>query len=219
MSASTPPSPYSHWDPETRRWVVDPQALRDAGVVYYPGNTPGYMKQGDYDALMKQRFPMTNTKTALMIGALLAPGAVQGLSGAGGAGAAGAAGASAAAGPSMIGPGITSLPATMMSTAIPAGAAAGATGGFLGMGVKDLIQLAPMLGSLFGLGKGNSTPPQNDAMNNLITLQTSRMQQADPLYQAILKMAMGLMPISARAGFGGATAGPTQAVPRPGTRY
>lgn len=100
------------------------------------------------------------------------------------------------------------------SAATTAGAAgAAAKGAGMGFGIKDAIQFAPMLASLFG-GHGDDLPPQNDAMNDLIGLQTSRMKQADPLYQAVLAMAMGLVPKQYRQTMAPGTPPATTAQPR-----
>lgn len=101
--------------------------------------------------------------------------------------------------------------ATTAGTAGAAGAAAKGAG--MGFGIKDAIQFAPMLASLFG-GHGDDLPPQNDAMNDLIGLQTSRMRQADPLYQAVLAMAMGLVPKQYRQTMAPGTPPATTAQPR-----
>ena len=78
------------------------------------------------------------------------------------------------------------------------------------------LQLAPMvLPMLFG-GR-EQEPPQNAALEQLLRQQGVLMQQADPLYQAILRMAAGLMPRSATQGLDiGAPRMPGQAYPRPG---
>lgn len=61
----------------------------------------------------------------------------------------------------------------------------------------------PLLGRLFGGGGGDSQQqPMQNEMQQLLQMQQRRMQQADPLYQAILKMAMGLAPTAAQQGFG-----------------
>lgn len=147
---------------------------------------------------------------------------------AGGLGLAGALGAFGGAGAAG---GAAAVPSLSVSEGLPAGlfgtaagtagtastvgtAAAGAAkgAGFMsGFGIKDAVQLGPMLASLF-MGKGG-TPPQNDAMNGLINMQTQRLHDADPLYQAILKMAMGLMPSAYQGGGGTTTA------TRPGTPH
>lgn len=72
--------------------------------------------------------------------------------------------------------------------------AAVATGGGMAFGLKDAAQLAPLVASLFHSGSVSSTPPQNAALQNLINLQTQRLQESDPLYQAIVRMASGLLP-------------------------
>lgn len=91
---------------------------------------------------------------------------------------------------------VTAPTATAGNLAGGSAAAAGAAKGAGMFGLKDLLQIAPTVASLFH-GKPQE-PPQNDAMNELIQLQTSRLKQSDPLYQAILQMAMRLAPRSAR---------------------
>jgi hypothetical protein len=84
----------------------------------------------------------------------------------------------------------------------------------MGFGLKDAAQFAPLIASLFS-GGGHDLPPQNDAMNDLIGMQTQRMKQADPLYQAILRMAMGLAPTQYRSAMPTASSMPApRAVPR-----
>lgn len=56
----------------------------------------------------------------------------------------------------------------------------------------------PLLGKLFG-GGGNKQHEHQQAqldqqMQQLLGLQNRRLQQSEPLYQAIMQMAMGLMP-------------------------
>lgn len=102
------------------------------------------------------------------------------------------------------------------AAATAAGAAKGAAG-MAGFGLKDALQFGPLIASLFK-GGGNEEPPQNAAMNELIGLQTQRMKQADPLYQAILQMAMALAPKYARSTMAppptGAAPSADRAVPR-----
>lgn len=71
----------------------------------------------------------------------------------------------------------------------------------MAFGIDDALAFAPMVLSLFaGRPKHDASQqvPQNDALTQLLAMQKSRMTQTDPLYQAILKMAMGMMPVSAR---------------------
>lgn len=84
----------------------------------------------------------------------------------------------------------------------------------MGFGIKDAVQLGPLLAGLFK--GGHEEPPQNDAMNALIDMQTQRLKQSDPLYQAILRMAMGLVPRNYQSALPQATAQPRPtAVRRP----
>jgi hypothetical protein len=97
------------------------------------------------------------------------------------------------------------------------GAAAKGAGMFGGFGVKDAVQLAPLIASLFSKGKVSDTPPQNDLMNQLIQMQLSQVQQSQPLRDAVLKMAMGLMPIAYQNNVavpGAAPQPPPMAMPR-----
>lgn len=142
---------------------------------------------------------------------------------AGGIGAlAGGGGASAAAGtlPSTSYAGSVAAPAAtagnMAGTTAAATAAGAAKGAGMAFGYKDALQFGPLIASLFK-GGGNEEPPQNAAMNELIGLQTQRMKQADPLYQAILQMAMALAPKYARSTMApptGAAPSADRAVPR-----
>lgn len=121
----------------------------------------------------------------------------------------GAVGLPAGLAPEMIAPGLTTSlsPGTLASlggagAAGSAGAAgAGATGGTL----STIRSLAPLLGmgvSALGAlrGGGAQDVPFEDELSGILNIQRSRMEQANPLYQAILKMAMGLLPMSARSG-------------------
>jgi len=134
----------------------------------------------------------------------------------GGASALGAFGGSGAAS----GSGLSFMPGAALPTeAAPIGAAAGAgggagaatiaahAGGFMpgGFGYADAIQFAPLIASLF-TGHGNSnTVPYADQLNALLGEQRQRMQAADPLYQAILRMAMGMVPTAYRGALPGAS--------------
>lgn len=85
-----------------------------------------------------------------------------------------------------------------------AGAGAAGAGGALGA----LQKWAPLLGlGVSGLGmlggRGEQDVPFQDELSGLLRLQRGRMEQANPLYDAILKMAMGLLPMSARSGLTG----------------
>lgn len=77
----------------------------------------------------------------------------------------------------------------------------------MSFGVKDAVQLAPLVASLFGKGHVSSTPPQNDLMNQLIQMQLSNYQQSQPLRNAVLAMAKGLMPIAYQNGMSLPTGG------------
>jgi hypothetical protein len=77
--------------------------------------------------------------------------------------------------------------------------------------------LTPLLGKLFGGGDDNDAPYSKE-LEQLLGLQRQRMQQSQPLHDAILKMAMGLMPTSAQPQMGGSAVGQSggahYAVPR-----
>ncbi|HEX6963002.1 MAG TPA: hypothetical protein VF175_14125 [Lacipirellula sp.] len=80
-----------------------------------------------------------------------------------------------------------------------AGAAGGGAGilGKLGLGWEDLVPLAvPAIGALSG--PPDRSLPNQDALDELIRLQTQRVKDADPLYQTVLRMAMALAPTGAR---------------------
>ncbi len=115
---------------------------------------------------------------------------------------------------------VASTPAAMGATAPTiAGTAGGAAaaGGGLGMNASTLAMLGQLGLGAYGAIRGNrqTQAPYSAEMERLLGMQSQRMQQADPLYQAILRMAMGLLPTSARAGFG-PTATPSP-LPRGGT--
>jgi hypothetical protein len=136
----------------------------------------------------------------------------------GGAGALGAFGGGAASGS-----GLATMPGTALGMeAAPAGigagagaaAAAHAGGAMAGFGIGDALQYGPLIASLF-MGHGSSNAvPYGDQLNALLGEQRQRMQASDPLYQAILRMAMGLVPPMYRGPMGGAPAGGSLAVPR-----
>lgn len=86
-----------------------------------------------------------------------------------------------------------------------------------GFGLGDAMQYGPLIASLFmGHGSGSGTVPYADQLNALLGEQRSRMQASDPLYQAILRMAMGMVPTMYRDPMAGLTGAPggTTAVPR-----
>lgn len=96
-------------------------------------------------------------------------------------------------------------PVLPLTTSLPAAPAAGGTaGGLWGMGINDWLRLASIAAPLSGrfMGGGNQQSPMAPELRQLLQLQNQRMQQGQPLYDAILKMAMGLLPVSAQAGFG-----------------
>lgn len=77
--------------------------------------------------------------------------------------------------------------------------------------LSTIGQWAPIVSA--GLGavnsfRGSGDPPYSAEMEQLLRLQRQRAEAANPLYQAVLQMAMGLMPTAARAGMmqGGAPA-------------
>ena len=81
------------------------------------------------------------------------------------------------------------------------GGAGGAGGAFGGMSMAQLIQLlasagvlgAGALGAGGTSGSGN-TPPLDPALLEALNIQSGRMKKSEPLYDAILNMAGGLMP-------------------------
>jgi hypothetical protein len=91
-------------------------------------------------------------------------------------------------------------------TAGPAAAAPPAAGGGFGASAKTWLgKNALQVGSLGAMGlsglmsRGGDEVPYAAELQELLQMQKRRMQQADPLYQAILRMAMGLLPAGARA--------------------
>lgn len=71
--------------------------------------------------------------------------------------------------------------------------------------MSTINKYAPLAGLGIGAlgafaGGGQQNVPFEDELSGLLSLQRGRMEQANPLYQAILKMAMGLLPMSARSG-------------------
>src|SRR5690348_15322493 len=115
----------------------------------------------------------------------------------GGASALGAFGGGAAAGAAPAAAGGAGSAATTAAGAGTAAAHAAGGAGMAGFGVPDALQYGPLIASLF-MGHGNNTVPYADQLNSLLGEQRSRMQAADPLYQAILRMAMGMVPTAYR---------------------
>jgi hypothetical protein len=185
------------------------------------GAPPGWISVDEYNRkyktgwTLKQMLAMATPFIASGVGSLAGPGGA-------------AAGNTAGALPSTSFAGSATLPvAAGAGNLAGAGAAAGhigaaaaagtaAKGAGMAFGIKDAVQLAPLIASLFSKGGGNGQPPQQDAMQGLINMQTNRLQQSDPLYQAVLKMAMGLMPTAYQSGMTGLpTAAPSApAIPR-----
>lgn len=189
---------------------------RRAGQVYMVphnqwGAPAGWMDADEYERTYNTGW---NWKQVLALSAPFIAGGLGALAGGGGAATAGA------------------IPSVGVTSGLPAGAAVGSTGALptvagaagaakgagMAFGMKDALQLGPLVASLFS-GGGNQEPPQNDAMNRLINLQSDRLEQSNPLYQAILAMAMGLAPKSARGGMPRAPqAVPRTQMPRAGSR-
>lgn len=200
---------------------IDPQtglAERRPGQVYMAPHNQWGAPEGWMDAQeFERRYNVGWTpKQMLVAAAPFIAGGIGALAGGGGAAAGGV--------PSIGVTGGIPAGATFGAPAATAGgvgaagttgaAAAAAKGAGMTFGLKDAVQFAPMIASLFS-GRGHDEPPQNAAMNELIAMQTQRMRQADPLYQAILRMAMGLAPSQYRSAM--PTASPTpaaRAVPR-----
>lgn len=122
-------------------------------------------------------------------GMAIAGGAGAGLFGGGGGGA--AASATTAA-----------VPSVGATAGLPGAASAGGAS-MAGFGLKDILQLAPIgLGLFKGHGGGDQVPMSNE-LEQILGLQRGRMEQTQPLYDALLRMAMQMMPISARGGMSG----------------
>lgn len=155
---------------------------------------PGYEWKGDHYERDTHGIGQDIAKWTA-IGGATAAGSLGGL-GLAGLGPAAAAGAGAGAAGAGAGTAATVAP-------VAGGGAAGA-GGALGA----LQKWAPLLGlGVSGLGmlggRGEQDVPFQDELSGLLRLQRGRMEQANPLYDAILKMAMGLLPMSARSGLTG----------------
>ena len=91
------------------------------------------------------------------------------------------------------------------------------------LGLGSII--TPLLGKLFGGGGNDNDAPYSKELEQLLGLQRNRMQQMQPLHDAVLKMAMGLMPTSSQVPMGASsfgsqrTASPSRyAVPRDPSR-
>lgn len=189
------------------------------------GQPSGWVKAEDFDRGYGHGWNMKQIAVATLPLALGVVGMAGGL-GAGGGGSAAlpstsyagsvampaTAGAAGAALPSTSLAGSVALPAAVSGSGVASGAGAGGAG-MAGFGLSDAVQLAPVVASLFGGHGGNGQAPQSAAMENLINLQTRRLQESDPLYQAILRMAMGLLPTYARQG-GQSPTSPQTATPR-----
>lgn len=87
---------------------------------------------------------------------------------------------------------------------LPDGGAGGAAGGLIGgMTMAQLIQMLAAAGVLGagalggsgnGSGSGSGNPMTDAALQEALALQSGRMKKSEPLYDAILQMAGGLMP-------------------------
>lgn len=106
------------------------------------------------------------------------------------------------------GAGAAAASAAPTASALPGASAGGFLAGGGATGASSLLskispwlnltgQVLPLASSLFSKGGSNSTPMDAE-LQKLLAMQNSRMAQSEPLYQAILKMAMGLMPTSAQ---------------------
>jgi hypothetical protein len=194
------------------------------GYVYMEPNNQfgapaGWISEDEYNRKYKTGLTL---KQVLAMAAPLLAGGVGALAGGGAAGTlpstsfAGAGTLPAAGGvlPSTSFAGAAALPAAAaghgVAGTIAGAAGAAAKGAGMTFGLKDAVQFAPLVASLFGKGKVSDTPPQNDLMNQLIQMQMSQVQQSQPLRDAVMKMAMGLMPIAYQQNFPmpGATAPP-----------
>lgn len=91
---------------------------------------------------------------------------------------------------------------------------------FGGLGVKDALSLAPSLMSLFQKKPSNQVPMSNE-LEQILGMQRSRMEQSQPLYDAVLKLAMSMAPVSARGMMGpqANTAQPRTQVQMPPQRF
>lgn len=123
------------------------------------------------------------------------------------AGAAGASGAGAAGASIPVTAGLgsgASVPGSVSLGSLGLGGGASAAGGLAGT-LNTIRQVAPIanagIGMLSALRGGQQDVPYANELSGLLRLQQQRMQQASPLYEAVLRMAMGLLPMSARAGF------------------
>lgn len=92
------------------------------------------------------------------------------------------------------------------ATAASAGAGSGGVMGqlrqmFGGLGMRDAVGLAPLAMGLFGGGSGgDGEVPMGDELEQILGLQRQRMEMTEPLYRAMLQMAMSLLPTYARGG-------------------
>jgi hypothetical protein len=155
----------------------DGYRLMDNGMVHDEGDFKSFLDK--YGWMLMAGLPAAG----LGLGMALGPGAAAAGSAAPSVGATG--GISAGAFPTVAG----------------TSGAASAGGGFMaGFGIKDALSLASIIPGLFGGHGSSGDVPHSAAMEELIGLQTNRLKQSDPLYQAVLRMAMGLMPVSARGG-------------------
>lgn len=132
----------------------------------------------------------------------------------------GAAGAAASATPAVT-TGLTTLPGVTVPVGAGLGTAAGtaATAGGTMSGVNTALQFAPYVTAGINALRGRGGPSEDEqamsaTQQQLQQMQMNRIRQSDPLYQAILQLAMGLMPVSARQGMGSGMGMPQTAQPR-----
>lgn len=181
-------------DQYTHEYRVNPQFVIPYGYEVDP-HVPGRIRQVGSGRTFLDRWGWP-----IMLGMVgagtLAGGYLNGAGAAAGAGiGSGEAGSTAAAGSSLFGsPGAASLGSAL------SGEAGAAAGGAMAFGYDDAAMLAlSAMGMLGGRG-GNSQPPLNSELSQLLQLQKQRMQLTDPVYRAILQWASGMMPAQYRAG-------------------
>lgn len=208
-----------------------------------PANIPAYRGAWTPVEDWKARNPTGWTRSQILVGlAPFMLGAGSALAGIGGAAGGGGAAAGGGAGLSMAPLSTLPISATAAAAGIPAGslaaggaAAAGGAGaaagggGFIGSliangapqvaagGGMDWLTLGQLglggVNMLRNRGGGNSAGPLDGELRKLLQMQTGRMQQQQPLYDAIQQLAMYLMPQMS----GGGAPGVPQA-PQPGAR-
>jgi hypothetical protein len=169
----------------------------------------------------------SNWLAPLIVGGIGGVGAAGAAGAFGAAGSAGGGGSAAATGGGLVGSGEAGITgSTALGGSVPsiAGTAGGgAAAGGVGMNLGTLSQLGQLgLGAYSAFSKPKQGEvPYSAQMEQMLGMQNERYQQANPLYQALIAMSMGMLPTQYRNGLTGsapAAGAPLQGMPAAGVR-